>query len=640
MRRTLFLVTTTLFLAVSALAQAGAMAQAGALAQGNKDSATNRKDSSAILEARAAFRIIDRAPDSAIAISEKELTQAQNSGNKRLAAFAYKTRGWARMRKGAYDKTFPDLLLSERLFRELADTREEMYMDINLGIAYSNHSEFTNSARYLFIGDSLAHQLNDRKAQGVANRQMGILYREQGQYRKSIPYFREGMQLFRALRDTLNYFDAATSLAIVYIYMSMPDSSLAICDSCAPLINAMQRVHYEKGILNERYGEAWYGLKKYDKALASYGRAYAIFSGDNDQADRAYEAMYLGKTLTRMNRYREAENYLLLSYRLNDSLKMNNYTPDAALQLANLYKATGDWRKAYSWLEKRVDLMDSLQLATQNERTAQLQAQYEAEKKEKEIALLRKDQQLSLATVARQKTIRNAAIALALLLILIGILIINRNSIVHKSKRLIELEKMRNTIARDLHDDMGSALSSINIISKVALATTREGEKANEHLRSIYQHSGSILENMSDIVWTINPVNDTLQKIIFKMKEFSADIFDPLNIDHSFEEKGDLASVKLGLQTRRDLYLVFKEAVNNAAKYSQCTKVHISITRTDGLISIQVKDNGIGFCRETVRTGNGLRNMEQRAAQINGELNIAGDPGSGTTVTLRVRSHD
>jgi len=598
------------------------------------------KDSSAIAEVRAAFKIIARAPDSALAIAEKDLGQAQHSGNQRLAAYAYKTRGWAWMHKGSYDKAFSDLQLSAKIFGELHDIREEVYTLINLGLAYSNHTEYTKSAKYLFIADSLAQQLNDANVKGLVSRQMGILYREQGQYSKAIHYLREGMELFRSSHDTLRFFDAASSLAIVYIRMKLPDSSLQVCNIIFPYIDGLQGAHYQKAMIRERYGDAWFDLAKYDKARDSYIGAYSIFADEGNGADKAFEAINVGKTLVQLKKYREAESYLLLGYRINDSLKMTNYSAVAAEQLAFLYQATGDWRKGYQWLEKKGELLDTLQLAEQNDKVEQLQAQYEADKKEKEISLLKKDQQLTLAIVGRQKVIRNAAIAFVVLAVMIGILVINRFRVVNKARRLIELEKMRNTIARDLHDDMGSALSSINIISKVALAAAPGDGKVNEHLKKIHEHSGLILENMNDIVWTINPANDTLENTIFKMKEFAADIFDPQNIDHSFEEEGDFSNIKLGLQTRRDLYLIFKEAVNNAAKYSRCTKVDITIVNSDRQISIRVKDNGIGFCTDTARTGNGLKNMEQRAVRMKGELTIASQPGKGTELTLTVRSHD
>jgi two-component system, NarL family, sensor histidine kinase UhpB len=227
-----------------------------------------------------------------------------------------------------------------------------------------------------------------------------------------------------------------------------------------------------------------------------------------------------------------------------------------------------------------------------------------------------------------------------ILLLLIGFLVINRYRIVQRSRRLIELEKMRNNIARDLHDDMGSALSSIHIISKVAFENGGERQAVNEQLKKIHENSGSVLENMSDIVWTINPANDTLEKVLFKMNEFAADLFEPLNIRYTFSQSLNFHNIKLGLQTRKDLYLVFKEAVNNIAKYSQCTEVWITITECDRQIEMQIKDNGIGFDRNAIRSGNGLKNMEERARQFNGALTISGGPGQGTTIVLRLRSHD
>jgi two-component system sensor histidine kinase UhpB len=174
----------------------------------------------------------------------------------------------------------------------------------------------------------------------------------------------------------------------------------------------------------------------------------------------------------------------------------------------------------------------------------------------------------------------------------------------------------------------------------VALENAEEKRKVNEHLRKIHENSGFMLENMSDIVWAIDPVNDTLEKVLFKMKEFAADILEPLNIQYEFVQSGNFQHSRLGLQTKKNLYLVFKEAVNNAAKYSRCTKIDIAIAAGDRQVEMQVNDNGIGFNRADIRTGNGLKNMDERARQIGGILNISSVIGQGTTVGLRIKSHD
>ena len=555
-----------------------------------------------------------------------------------LAAEAYLNRGWAWLHKGDYSKTFPDLKKSADLFHQLHNSAKEMKVYIELGLAYSQHSEFAKSVQYLIQADSLAQALNNDTAKAEVHRQMGILYREQGQYTLAIPHLRESMEMYRSLKDTVHFFGSASSLGAVYMRMHQPDSSLALLEHCMPLVGTLHG--YEKAMLMEHYGDAYFELTRYDKAMESFDGAYRLFLANHNDADMAYEAMNVGKTFTRLRKFHDAQTWLLLSYRINDSLKMTNYTHDVAEQLSDLFKATGDWPKAYHWLAIKDSLQDSLDLRAVNEKTAQLQAQYEADKKEKEISLLREEKDLNMAIVERQRVFQRGAVVVVVLLVLIGLLLIGRNRAIARARQLIELEKMRNHIARDLHDDMGSALSSIHIISRVALTNGVSNAKMTERLQKIHEHSGLILENMSDIVWTINPANDTLEKVIFKMREFAADILDPLNIEWVFRQEGDLQGTKLGLQTRRDLYLIYKEAVNNAAKYSGCSKVVIGVAAGDRQVEVKIGDDGVGFDWTEVKIGNGLKNMEERARQIGADLNIASAPGNGTTITLAVRSHD
>jgi signal transduction histidine kinase/ligand-binding sensor domain-containing protein len=197
-------------------------------------------------------------------------------------------------------------------------------------------------------------------------------------------------------------------------------------------------------------------------------------------------------------------------------------------------------------------------------------------------------------------------------------------------------EKLRSKIARDLHDDMGSTLSSINIISKMALQNNDNDVMAREYLLKIKDNSGRMLESMSDIVWAINPANDTVEKVILRMKEFTAEMLEPLNINYTFKEMGDFGNAILNLNQRKDFYLVFKEAINNAAKYSGCTELMTEIMKSDNTISLMVKDNGKGFDKKNIRYGNGLLNMQERAAAMKAELHIDTEKGKGVTVCLSV----
>src|SRR5579872_584009 len=158
-------------------------------------------DSAAMKNVHAVFLLISTNPDSALGLAQKILDQAQGAGDQRLAASAYSTRGWAWLHKGSYEKTFSDLTEAARIFRSVHDTSGEMNVCINLGLAYSQHSEFAKSAQFLLAADSLAQLLHNERTRAEVMREMGILYREQGAYPKAIANFRESMERFRTLRD-------------------------------------------------------------------------------------------------------------------------------------------------------------------------------------------------------------------------------------------------------------------------------------------------------------------------------------------------------------------------------------------------------------------------------------------------------
>ncbi|HEY4335629.1 MAG TPA: ATP-binding protein, partial [Puia sp.] len=219
------------------------------------------------------------------------------------------------------------------------------------------------------------------------------------------------------------------------------------------------------------------------------------------------------------------------------------------------------------------------------------------------------------------------------LLVAIGVLLFNRNRVVHNARRMVELEKMRNTIARDLHDDIGSTLTSINVLSKVALEP-QEQEFLRSSLQKIKDRSAAIMERMDDIVWAINPQNDTMEQLLIRMKEFAAELLEPLNICYQFKEEGELASLRLDVRRRRDLYLLFKEAVNNAAKYSQCANLTIRLRQERGGLQMEISDDGKGFAEAEVIRGNGLNNMRQRAAAMAGKIWIDSGVGKGTRIVL------
>jgi signal transduction histidine kinase/ligand-binding sensor domain-containing protein len=204
-------------------------------------------------------------------------------------------------------------------------------------------------------------------------------------------------------------------------------------------------------------------------------------------------------------------------------------------------------------------------------------------------------------------------------------------------KRILAVEKIRNRVARDLHDDMGSTLSTINILSSMAKAKLNsDAVKTGEYINKISDNSQRMMEAMDDIVWAIKPANDSMQKVVGRMREFATSVFEAKDIELDFKADEGVNDVKINMEARRDFFLIFKEAVNNAAKYSKCEQAAVHVFVENNKLKLLVKDNGIGFDVKAADSGNGLGNMQKRAGALKGKLEMKSEIGTGTEVMLTV----
>ncbi len=205
--------------------------------------------------------------------------------------------------------------------------------------------------------------------------------------------------------------------------------------------------------------------------------------------------------------------------------------------------------------------------------------------------------------------------------------------------RLNQLRKvmmLRTKISRDLHDEIGSTLSGIVIISE--MTKHQLGNEMNPEVKTsldkIGVNSEEMLEKMSDIVWAINPQNDSFEKVISRLKTYAKNTTDQLGIHLHFNLGEGLEKYNLDMQKRSNIYLICKEAINNAIKYSECRNLSFALQQEDHHINISIVDDGKGFNALTDFDGNGLKNMKSRAQEIKADLNLNSEKGKGTSINL------
>jgi ligand-binding sensor domain-containing protein/signal transduction histidine kinase len=213
----------------------------------------------------------------------------------------------------------------------------------------------------------------------------------------------------------------------------------------------------------------------------------------------------------------------------------------------------------------------------------------------------------------------------------------------YHARRLVELERVRTRIATDLHDDIGANLSKIAILSDVAGQTLSNSavSPVATPLAQIAETSRDCVDTMSDIVWAINPQRDYLTDLTHRMRRFAEDLFDAKRIEYTVHSAVDEQDVRLGAELRREVYLIFKECVNNLVKHSGCDQAELAFSFNGSFLMVSINDNGKGFTpadpgKNGGLGGQGLTNMQRRARALGGSLKIDSEIGRGTKVTLKV----
>lgn len=199
---------------------------------------------------------------------------------------------------------------------------------------------------------------------------------------------------------------------------------------------------------------------------------------------------------------------------------------------------------------------------------------------------------------------------------------------IHQSLRV---ERLRNKIASDLHDEVGSSLTRISIYSDL-LQNGIPTEERKGYLKGIGELSREVVDTMSDIVWSIDNRNDTLGALIIRMKDFSTEVLQAKNIEYEFVVMGLEEGRSLDPALKQNIYLIFKESIHNIVKHSNACRVSINLLNKEGQFNMIIKDDGCGFDKRIVNKGNGLRNMLRRTEAVQGEFSISNE--GGTTLTF------
>lgn len=503
-----------------------------------------------------------------------------------------------------------------------------------LGVVQFTRHNYEVALRYYLAAIRLTEQYRLTYRVTPAYLGVGNVLRVMGKTKPALDYYRQALVVARqepeermVVLAESHMGDALSTLGKSYYRAALQHYEWALpvamrCGARGPLSDVLTSV----GQMNIELGH-------YATAMHYLKRSEQVCTTDHLTDQHGAVCYSLGQTYQALHKPVLAKFYYEQALRLARQIGDADEIRTRTQKLASFYVSTGRYKEAYEHQQQTMQLNDSLFNSQSARHVQELTTQYQTEKKEQQIRLMTEEARLASLE-------RTSLIAVGILLLLlsgaVSAWLLNRARL----RRLEEAQNLRKQIAHDLHDEVGSTLSSISMLSghTDTLLSQNRPESAQKMVQKIYTDARQILESIDEIIWTINPGNDTLQRIIFRLQEYAQPLMESKNIDFSFVSDPALEEIPISMEVRRNLYLIGKEAINNLVKYSQATEATVRFDKQGHQLQVLIEDNGQGFDATQTSQRTGQTSMQQRAEAIGGRLEVRSEPGHGTRLELIVDS--
>jgi signal transduction histidine kinase len=576
-------------------------------------------------------------PDSALLIAEEGLQLSKHNKNDTGIADCSMAIGWSYYCFGNRDSAEYFLLKAITLYHNINDWRSEGKCLVNLSYVYQDGDEYLKLLNCLKAARPLIEKLNDEIGLANIDLTMGSTYGDMGLYTQGKQYIVSAIAAIRRLNRT----DYLTTCYSAYGYLFSEqgnyDSALYYYHTGYAAAKQLQDAA-GKAYATDNLGEAFQKKANQancivciDSAFYYYNLALYWFTKMGSPGNIENEKMNIGSILRIKKQYKASEKFLVDAFHYFDSTNDIKFAYSTAQQLSMLYEDMGNYKQAYQYNIITQKYKDSIANKNRTDAIAKMFALYETEKRDRTIQLLNAREQLDKEQISRQHILELFSVISIALIIILSVVLFNRNRIKQQLKEV----SVRNQLAADLHDEVGSSLSSILLLSKMAAGKTNEENKSSM-LEKISGNTKEVIDKMGDIVWMMNPKYAEGENLREKLEQYISRIKDvaPFHVQLEIDEAID--TIKFPMEIRKMIFLIFKEAMNNALKYAQATSLSVSLKLIDRNVQLKIADNGNGFDINKVTPGNGLDTMTLRTKNCKGVFKIDSEENIGTTITATI----
>ena len=527
-----------------------------------------------------------------------------------VKASSYINIGACNRKLGLYKDAISNYLNALKIYEAKKSLKEIATANNNIAIVYSYLNLNKKSLEYYDKAKHTFENLNDKKGISQTYNNIAIVYANEGKLETSLKNFRYSLQIEKKLNDKKGIAESLNNVGSIHYYLGAIDSSI---------------YYFNKSAKLERIIGNFAGIS------ASYNN--------------------IAQVLLENKRIKESKKYIDSAYVLAIKHQTSEDIESALLNYTEYYENNRNYRKSLTYHKKYLTFKDSLAKKLNIKVLQELETKYQTEKKEKEIVLQKEE------ILEKELQIKNRnlyAIIVSSILIILAIIFLSiykRNQLKRKQlqkeidlndalsviKTQNRLQEQRLRISRDLHDNIGSQLTFIiSSIDNLKYISKDANSKLKDKLSSISSFTGDTIHQLRDTIWAMNKSEITIEDLharilsfIEKAKTATENI--EFDIEQEISESFSLTSIK-GM----NIFRVIQEAINNAIKYAEASKINISISKNNENLKISIKDNGTGFDIKTVDLGNGLSNMEKRMSEIDGKIHITSEVKKGTNISLSI----
>lgn len=567
-------------------------------------------------------------------VSEDFLQYADAQNNDYLKAKANLIKAVIRIEQGKNIEAIPLLLIAIKYFHNQPSINV-CFTYQNLAFAYNTAGNYKLARESNKKALAIAEALQDEVLISNSYNDIGRSYNYDKQYTAAIPWFRKVAALDEKMlakgenqKSVINS-HGYNNLGLCYRELGIYDSAIFYSRKALAVAESKNDYHHIAYALSD-LGTTYSLKKEYDTAIFYLQKATKIWEERKNGFDLAYTYLFLGDSYSGKKEKQSALNYYRKAMALNTHNNNLKQRFEIYHQLGEMFYHFKDFDSAYIYNKKHTELRDSVQRSQSELSTAATIASYELDKKEKNIEILQQENE-------RNRLILAVVIAVVLLLVVLGLWLLNRGRFRRKEAELQtiqNLQKEKERIARDLHDNVGGQLSYI--IYSLDGINEENKEKRNEITESINQSVRSVIGSLRETIWAISDANIKLQDFSDKLKVYTKNIFKHTATVVKFNE--DLKSDReLNALLGLNLYRICQEILTNAFKHANASEVTISLKSEGDTLIINISDNGVGFdMSQKKEECYGLQNARKRSTEFGISLTLDSAPNKGTKYKLVV----